>query len=218
MAPLNQVAQHAHAAITSDLATAIACAASLPIKQQTGVNPASYVARNIEIKARLHDIAGARDTARQLADGPPEVLDQVDYFFAAETGKLKLRTFTGEQPQRQGELIWYRRAEGREPRPSDYTIAPTSEPDAMLAILSAVLPAAGVVRKRRMVYLAGRTRIHLDEVEDLGTFLEFEVVMDEGEDEVAARGEARRLMEAFGIAEGDLLDRSYVDMLEGGKD
>ncbi len=176
------------------------------------------MARNIEIKARLHDTGRARETAAGLADGPPEVLDQADYFFATKTGKLKLRVFAGERAERRGELIWYRRAEGHEPRPSDYTIAPTSEPEAMHAILSAVLPAAGVVRKRRLVFLVGRTRIHLDEVEDLGTFLEFEVVMDEGNDEAAAREEARRLMEAFEIAEGDLLDRSYVDMLVGGND
>ena len=33
----------------------------------------------------------------------------------------------------------------------------------------------GVVKKHRMVYMVGQTRVHIDEVEGLGHYLELEV-------------------------------------------
>ena len=176
------------------------------------------MARNIEIKARLGDPKKAYEIAQKISGGPPEVLHQVDRFFTAPAGKLKLRTFGREEDAAAaGELIWYNREAGREPRPSDYIIAPTTDPAAMRAILEGTLPSGGVVRKRRLVFLVGRTRIHLDEVEGLGSFLELEVVMREGDDEGAARSEAMRLLRQFGIDPADLLALSYVDMLESGR-
>jgi adenylate cyclase class IV len=59
-----------------------------------------------------------------------------------------------------------------------------------------------------------RTRVHLDEVAGLGTFVELEVVLDDGEPaELGAVG-ARRLMAAFGIQEDRLVSRAYIDMLQ----
>ncbi len=58
--------------------------------------------------------------------------------------------------------------------------------------------------------------MHLDDVEGLGTFLELEVEMAEGESEAAGAGEARRLMRAFAIPEEALVAEAYVDLLERG--
>jgi len=43
------------------------------------------------------------------------------------------------------------------------------------AALGQALGIKGVVRKRRMVYMIGQTRVHLDQVEGLGEFMELEV-------------------------------------------
>ena len=53
-------------------------------------------------------------------------------------------------------------------------------------------------------------RIHLDEVERLGTFLEFEPVLGPGIDD--AQGQAD-LADRFGIGPGDLLAGSSGDMV-----
>ena len=71
----------------------------------------------------------------------------------------------------------------------------------------------GEVKKRRQLWLAGRTRIHLDEVSGLGWFMELEVVMAEGDSSEKARAEAENLMARLGIVEADLVDRAYVDLL-----
>ena len=45
----------------------------------------------------------------------------------------------------------------------------------MQAALAMALGVKGVVRKRRMLYMIGQTRVHLDHVEGLGDFMELEV-------------------------------------------
>ena len=71
-----------------------------------------------------------------------------------------------------------------------------------------------VVEKRRTVYFAGRTRLHLDQVVGLGDFLELEVVLREGEDQGAGELEATALIQALGLAPSDLIESGYADLLE----
>jgi adenylate cyclase len=179
------------------------------------------VGRNIEIKARASDFGGQSRAAAGLAGGDPEVLAQEDTFFGTRRGRLKLRKFAGDR----GELIYYERDDSAGPAESHYMLLPTREPDALATALKGALGVRGVVRKRRTVYMVGRTRVHLDEVEGLGEFIELEVVMDgpagrEG-DETASGGaepedgeaEAARLMAELGITEDDLIETSYIDLI-----
>ena len=69
------------------------------------------------------------------------------------------------------------------------------------------------MRKHRTLYLVGRTRVHLDRVESLGHFLELEVVLAEGESPDAGVKEAHALMTALGLADDQLIDGAYVDLL-----
>jgi predicted adenylyl cyclase CyaB len=167
------------------------------------------VARNIEIKARVDDIETIAAKAAALADhGPVEIL-QDDTFFACERGRLKLRFFSRDR----GELIFYRRADETGPKESFFVVAPTSSPDTLRDALTRAYGEVGRVRKRRTLYLVGRTRVHLDRVEGLGNFLELEVVLADGDDSGAAIEEAGRLMSALGIASHDLVAGAYVDLL-----
>ena len=88
--------------------------------------------RNIEIKARITDVEAMLPAVRQIADqGPFEVL-QEDTYFACPTGRLKLRKFSDNA----GELIYYRRESQRAPKESFYMRSPTSEPEALRALLT----------------------------------------------------------------------------------
>ncbi|MEJ2144810.1 MAG: class IV adenylate cyclase, partial [Acidobacteriota bacterium] len=73
----------------------------------------------------------------------------------------------------------------------------------------------GRVRKRRRLYLAGNTRIHLDEVEGLGSFLELEVVLSGSQTVAEGEAVAQSLMRELGIPESDLIQGAYVDLIEG---
>jgi predicted adenylyl cyclase CyaB len=71
----------------------------------------------------------------------------------------------------------------------------------------------GRVRKHRVLFLVGRTRVHLDKVEQLGHFLELEVVLADDEPSDVGVREARELMETFGVEPYQLIDDAYVDLL-----
>lgn len=167
------------------------------------------MARNVEVKLRLHDRPAVERRAAALADHGPELILQDDSFFAAPHGRLKLRTFADGR----GELIAYDRADTTAPKLSDYTIAPVADPAALRSALTRALGGAGRVVKRRVLYLAGPTRIHLDEVEGLGHFLELEVVLRA--DQTAEDGEAvaHDLLARLGLADAPRIAGAYVDLL-----
>lgn len=164
---------------------------------------------NIEIKARARDLDALAARARRAGGSSEETIEQTDIYFHVNRGKLKLRIF-GDGT---GELIRYQRTDGVDPRPSDYTIAPASDTSALRSILASVLGEVAVVRKRRRLILIDRTRVHLDEVDGLGSFVELEVVLQPGQSEAEGRAVAADLMTFLGIAESDLLADSYVDLL-----
>lgn len=166
--------------------------------------------RNIEIKARVLDFTGLQGRASVLAHSGPEAIFQDDTFFACPGGRLKLRDFGNGR----GELIFYQRADKSGPKPSYYRIAPTNDPESLRQVLLEAYGSPGRVIKRRTLYLAGRTRIHLDRVEGLGDFMELEVVLAEDETPEQGQAEAKRLMAELGIEPGSLVVGAYLDLLK----
>src|ERR1700742_1359584 len=145
---------------------------------------------NIEIKARVNSLDRARQLAEKLSDTPAELIVQEDTFFQVPSGRLKLRAFNDQS----GELIYYVREDSKEAKRSDYTITKTADPAGLKETLSLALGIRGVVRKNRWLYLSGQTRIHLDEVEGLGDFLELEYVVKAGENLEQANLAVQNLM------------------------
>jgi len=138
------------------------------------------------------------------------VIDQQDTFFHVARGRLKLRVF-GDGT---GELIYYERPDAAEASVSEYLLSPTADPESLGATLSAALGLRAIVRKRRTLYRCGQTRIHLDQVEGLGDYLELEVVLRG--DQSAAEGAkiAQQIMDHLEVGDADLVDVAYVDLLQ----
>ncbi len=169
------------------------------------------MARNVEVKARVRDAGAFRRRVESVSETAVEVLDQRDTFFVVPRGRLKLRVLGADDC----ELIYYERADDAEAKLSEYFVVRSSDPEAFLELLMAVLEVRGVVAKRRFLYRIGRTRVHLDEVEGLGTFMELEVVLDEGEPPEEGRAVAEKLLAELGIEEEDRVRGAYIDLLEG---
>ena len=165
---------------------------------------------NIEIKAVLRDPEAAVNIASRLSSTPPEIIHQEDTFFATPDGaRLKLRVFD----ENSAELIRYERPDVAGTRCSHYLVARTPDPKVLLEILARTVRQVGIVKKKRLLYMVGQTRVHIDEVDGLGDFLELEVVLRPGQSEFEGIKIAEGLMTEFGIAADDLRGEAYIDLL-----
>ncbi|MEO6921927.1 MAG: class IV adenylate cyclase [Collimonas sp.] len=165
--------------------------------------------RNIEIKARIDSIEALAAIAATITSDGPHHIGQDDTFFTCPAGRLKLRVYADGH----GDLIYYRRADMSGPKESFYQISSTPEPDTLRECLTLAYGHAGRVQKQRTLFMAGRTRIHLDRVAGLGNFMELEVVLEENETSEAGMREAHDLMARLGIQEAQLVEGAYVDLL-----
>jgi len=165
---------------------------------------------NIEIKAHARDFEEIRSRAEKLGDTSVEVIPQEDIFFNAPLGRLKLRILAPDR----GQLIYYTRPDQEGPKRSDYHISETSDPENLKRVLELTYGIRGIVKKTRYLYLVGQTRVHLDDVEGLGQFMELEVVMQAGQEDAEGQKIAEDLMASLGVERSDLLEGAYMDMIE----
>jgi predicted adenylyl cyclase CyaB len=162
--------------------------------------------RNLEYKARIEDPAPYAATAKAIGADPRGELGQTDTYFRTPRGRLKLRETDGLQ----GELIFYQRDEQGADRASDYEVFRTIEAPALREMLGAALGVLTVVRKRRTLLVLDGARIHLDNVEGLGDFLELEVPVRD--DDATASETINRLLRELGMTWTQCIRASYLDL------
>lgn len=185
---------------------------------------------NFEFKARLREASQVQSVMQQRGAEVISIMRQTDTYFHAAQGRLKLREIsflptTNPANAPRAELIFYQRADEAGVKRSDYMIAPVVNAEGMRVLLQVALGVRVAVEKRRDLYLLGyfskphessapHIRVHLDQVESLGSFVEVEAVMGAGISAQQAQAEAQNLLEAFGVLPPDLIDGSYSDLLE----
>lgn len=165
--------------------------------------------RNIELKARLADLDEARRIAQSLATKTLGAQDQTDTYFHCSNGRLKLRQIEHSPAH----LVWYQRPDEEGPKASDYRLVPVANPETLKAALKDAYGIWCIVRKHREIYLHHNVRIHLDVVEGLGSFLEFEAVLSSDMDDDHGQKQLQELSRRFSISDADLLAGSYSDLL-----
>jgi adenylate cyclase class IV/S-adenosylhomocysteine hydrolase len=164
--------------------------------------------RNVEIKARVADVAALETAAARLSGSDGIVLHQHDVFFQSPSGRLKLRVVNGT-----GQLIYYERADDARPKLSTFSIAPCPNYGAVRVTLGLAFGELSEVKKKRKLFLVGQTRVHVDMVEGLGGFVELEVCMNEGQSVLDAQAVAWEILKNLGISEADLVEGAYTDLL-----
>jgi len=165
---------------------------------------------NIEIKARVRDFASLQKAATRLSDVPCQVIAQVDTFFVCPQGRLKIRDLRPDH----GQLVYYRRQDIAGPKHSDYRIFETDNPAGLKSILEEAYGVRGVITKTRYLYMVGQTRIHLDDVQGLGKFMELEVVLQPGQTDFEGPAIAQNLIHELRIEDTDLIEAAYMDLIE----
>uniref|UniRef100_A0A8C7E711 CYTH domain-containing protein n=1 Tax=Naja naja TaxID=35670 RepID=A0A8C7E711_NAJNA len=79
---------------------------------------------NVEIKARVQDLALLISRVEQLSGSPGSLILQTDTFFRVPHGRLKVRDFRDGH----GQLVFYDRPNSTAPKLSHFTISPTDDP------------------------------------------------------------------------------------------
>jgi predicted adenylyl cyclase CyaB len=169
------------------------------------------LAKNIEIKAVLREPDLAEEKVKHFTGKINDILNQVDTFYKSPRGRIKIREINNIA----AELIFYKRENSTKARESKYYKFNLFFPKLVKAILKITLGEMGRVEKVRRLYLYNNTRIHLDHVSRLGSFIEFEYVVDASHPEVKGYDVINELMALLGIKENDLLSVSYIDMTIG---
>jgi predicted adenylyl cyclase CyaB len=162
---------------------------------------------NLEIKARLNNPKSALLIAEKLDVESEDVLYQRDTYFECQAGRLKLREMSGID----SEMIYYDRDETEEVRRSDYMIYKFPPGKSLEAILKKGLAIINVVAKNRHLFIYQGARIHIDDVEKLGWFIEFEVPLLTNKSRVDKL--MQELFEKFSIQKVDIIRESYLDLL-----
>ncbi|MCA9440335.1 MAG: class IV adenylate cyclase [Candidatus Omnitrophica bacterium] len=164
--------------------------------------------RNIELKAHLVDRERAIRICKEMSGARFEGdIRQTDTYFKVPKGRFKLRVCEPGETY----LVYYEREDATEAKGSDYHIefARASVRD----ILDRALGTIAEVRKVRTLYLWENVRIHLDRVEELGDFIEFEAVLRHSNTEEEGYRKVAELKSLFGIENTDLIEGSYLEMV-----
>ncbi|KAG8230272.1 hypothetical protein J437_LFUL009445 [Ladona fulva] len=167
--------------------------------------------RNVEIKAKVHDVGGLLEKAKILSKEEPVLLEQEDIFYKIPSGRLKLRSEKGQDAT----LLFYDRPDVTGPKLCDYSKCPIPQGNVSVLkeVLSKALGEKGAVKKKRLLLMVEQTRIHIDSVEGLGDFMELEVVLNDDQSAEDGQKIADSLMEKLGVKKEDLLEGAYFDML-----
>jgi predicted adenylyl cyclase CyaB len=168
---------------------------------------------NIEVKIRIFDSVRIRSLIVSSGARDEGELHQIDTFFQGSK-RLKLREFGENQT---AELIAYDRPDIEGLRTSDYRIYTTSNLSGLKETLSFGLKVTHTVEKKRHLYLLRRTRIHLDEVTNLGHFLELEVVLGHNDDVCSGEKEAEEILRLLELQNAARISGSYCDLIQMAK-
>lgn len=173
------------------------------------VDPAQRPRRNVECKALDPDPDRSLEVCQQIGAADHGEIWQQDTYFNVANGGLKLRE---ERPGRP-HLIQFERANEPQQRESRYRIIEVEDGPMLSAALAAAIGVRVVVAKRRRLFLWRDVRIHLDNVERLGRFIELEAVAPPDSDLAREHQLIAELRDALAIADERLVAVGYAEQL-----
>jgi predicted adenylyl cyclase CyaB len=160
---------------------------------------------NLEIKIQLDSHESALTVLNNLPAEFVKDINQKDIYYTLPGSLLKLRV------EDEGEsLIKYNRDEVNPDRFSDYNVIYLKSSGSE-QFFNSIFTVETIVTKKRSLYLYNNTRIHLDTVKTLGTFMEFETLVINGMDDAKER--FNFLIKKFGIDITKQIKCSYRDLV-----
>ncbi len=165
--------------------------------------------RNIEIKAKSTNHQFIREILIKHNAYFKGEDYQIDTYFNVQFGRLKLR-----EGQIENNLIHYNRSDIEGPKQSDVILFQAKLDSTLKQILIKSLGILVVVEKKREIFFIDNVKFHLDTVENLGTFVEIEVIDKEGIiGKEKLNEQCHFFLKLFKIDDKDLIAQSYSDLL-----
>ncbi|MGI8721597.1 MAG: class IV adenylate cyclase [Geodermatophilaceae bacterium] len=164
---------------------------------------------NVEFKARTAEPEQVLARLRQLGAHLQGVDAQSDVYYRSAQGRLKLRRGNIENS-----LIYYQRQDQANAKRSDVNVADLPADRAIDEVLDAALDRDVVVSKQRHILWLDNVKFHVDQVAELGAFLEVEAIDRDGtlgEEHLLTQCDHYRHL--LGVRDQDLEARSYSDLL-----
>jgi adenylate cyclase, class 2 len=160
---------------------------------------------NLELKIQLDSHDSALHVLKNMHAEFVKDINQKDVYYSLPGSLLKLRI------EDDGEsLIKYNRDEVNPDRFSDYDVIYLKSSGSE-KVFNSIFTVEATVIKKRSLYLYNNTRIHLDTVQGLGTFMELETLVINGMDDAKER--FNFLIKKFEIDIAKQIKCSYRDLI-----
>jgi adenylate cyclase, class 2 len=164
---------------------------------------------NIEIKAKCSNLEKIRTILLNKKSDFKGVDHQIDTYFKVNSGRLKLREGNIEN-----HLIHYSRENKTGPKQSNVILFESNPNSTLKEILTKSLDVLAVIDKKREIYFIENVKFHLDDVKNLGTFVEIEAIAENNNlPKEKLLEQCNNFMKLFNIPKEDLISNSYSDMV-----
>ncbi len=161
---------------------------------------------NLELKVKLDSFKEVKKLLKKIKAEHTATFKQKDVYYATRAGLLKLRIENGSES-----IITYKRDEKSKDRFSDYCVIYFADGNGE-KFFGSVLKTEAVVEKKRLLYMYDNTRVHLDEVKGLGTFLELETLVVKGKSDAKKRFDY--IVKALELSKYKSIRKSYRDLIK----
>jgi len=186
------------------------------MEENQGLNPMLRLRRGVseqslvELKARVESLNSFRKRLAELKAKRVGSFRQTDTYFEVPKGRLKLRQTEGDE---EAQLIYYERENVAKPKKSNIFIISVRDAESFNTTLKKVLQVKAIIDKAREIYRYRGTQTHLDSVEGLGAFIEFERKTPRDPDSIRKSREVlEELMKTLGIEPQSLESSSYSEL------
>lgn len=166
--------------------------------------------KNIELKVKVKNFKEINERLKKMRAEFARKLIQVDTYYNVPAGRLKFR----EINRCEYEFIFYQRPDRVGSKISDYLVWKIKPSQAELAksFFKKILGEKLKVVKTRRLWLYKNTRIHLDQVKNIGNFLELETVIAK-KDLIFFKKEHEEIIKLLNLNKYKKIDKSYSDLV-----
>lgn len=180
----------------------------MSIGDLAGIGPINSY-KTVTLKARVDNVEQMESAIFHLTESIGHMRISQDIYFDVPFGQMKLRI---KQPgQDRGELISYKQTNNVGPNFSESRVTEVHGVQRLRNTLALSLTELGTISKKRRIYVKENIHLNLDEVENLGCFLDIDIHSN-GRNTEDVLKQAEAVQEALGIKNSQLIPFSYFEL------